>query len=1119
MSVTIHLAFHTPLNARRIAMDATTEIGAAPPPPPRTARAPQQLKKKAPHPPKPPPVSSHRQERPDPPATEPDAASDAADAELRDFRETTWFVVGDGDLAFAQWLLSRCTGVGDVATPQSLDTTRRVYALYQTQRRLRRELSLGSKAATPASHEEESHEEEEEESREAVAEHDALWTVEDIVQQVGDVLKTSRAELLSQQRAAIQANRRFEGGLERVLVAEVVENGTELLLSRAASEHEPLLRRWMELLQEQEQQNEDEAAAKQGEEGEEAPPEEAEAVDGQPKSKKRERKEKKARARKSSARSSEAVACEQVASFLVFLAASTQKQAAVAATLVPPAAEQLWTTELQRIVELSSIEPAEEARRLRVARDIQDVLRREVGKWRHCDVALFGSSLSLYGSRNSDLDMCLIPSGRGKSDNVTPPTEVVGSRQLRHLLHGKAGDGGDAPTNAVERAELLRDLRAQVHKSREKLTQALNGLDRVGKNSEKIAKQRRQWGFFDSQLRLLRDAITAELAVLGVAEEPRSSAAKTAHLKTLVAASKRRNDDLYKLRAVLQRAAKCQVRHVIAGARIPIIRFLHSRSGREYECDLCFENVLATRNTLLLRAYASFDDRARALGLGVKHWAKQRAVSDAAMGFLSSYSFVLLSIYYLQTERVLPNLQDPRLLELAQVPAEDYNGVNIAFCTDRAVARRFHEQVSGSTVSDASVSRLLAGFFEFYATQFDFARRVVTVRDPEKATVKAAQWGARKAKTWRLSIEDPLETARDLGCVLQFKGQEKILRELRRAHELLAAGKSFSSDVCAAEKAPEKAKQDAAESSQRAKRNEEKAAVPHDERRKQQQQHEAKERSFVVTLWSADEELTEATIRKLFKSFEKSFRVGKIDEVAPDEAAEAEVASNANKKWRVELLTMAQKCPRTLAFKTRIDWEAVNGSAGHVWIHQQALYATPPCQKCMSPTHATRSCPPEGPDEGVDDEGAGAGDRGEARKDRGTQSGRKHVLFVSLGGPRAAKTASTRKELGKKQQPHDGPRSADQKAKAKVKPSKKNGKTARDGQRTARQEEAEPEPVVLTSGVLEVVEVAVSSPAPPTKVEGENEKKSVTQKKTKRSWHGTRKRTVPKGGGSNAATT
>ncbi|RLN82058.1 hypothetical protein BBJ28_00013672 [Nothophytophthora sp. Chile5] len=1096
-------------------MDATTKSAARPS---------QQPKEKAPRPPKPPPVSSHRQERP-----EPDAASDAADAEPRDFRETPWFVAGDGDLAFAQWLLGRCTGVGDVAAPQSLDTTRRVYALYQTQRRLRRELALGSKAATPANPEEESHEdeeEEEEEAHEAAAEHDALWTVEDIVQQAGDVLKASRAELLSQQRAANQANRRFEGGLERVLVAEVVENGTELLLSRAASEHEPLLRRWMELLQEQEQQKEDGAAVKQGEEGEGAPPEEAVAVDGQPK--KRERKEKKARLRKSSARSSEAVACEQVASFLAFLAECAQKQAAIAAVLVQPAAEQLWTTELQRIVELSSIESAEEARRLRVARDIQDVLRREVGKWRHCDVALFGSSLSLYGSRNSDLDMCLIPTGRGKSDNVTPPTEVVGSRQLRHLLHGKAGDGGDAPTTAVERAELLRDLRAQVHKSREKLTQALNGLDRGGKTGEKIAKQRRQWSFFDSQLRLLRDAITAELAVLGVAEEPRNSAAaaaKAAHLKTLITASKRRSDDLYKLRAVLQRAAKCQVRHVITGARIPIIRFLHSRSGREYECDLCFENVLATRNTLLLRAYASFDDRARALGLGVKHWAKQRAVSDAAMGFLSSYSFVLLSIYYLQTERVLPNLQDPRLLELAQVPPEDYNGVNIAFCTDRDAAIRFHQQSSGSTASDASVSRLLAGFFEFYATQFDFARRVVAVRDPEKPTVKAAQWGARKAKTWRLSIEDPLETARDLGCVLQFKGQEKILRELRRAHELLAAGKSFSSDVCATEKATEKVKQDAAgaaESPQRTKRNEAKPAVPRDERSKQKQQHdEAKERSFVVTLWSADEELTEATIRKLFKSFERSFRVGKIDEVAPDEAAaaaEAEVTSNANKKWRVELLSMAQKCPRALAFKTRIDWKAVNGSVGRVWIHQQTLYATPPCQKCMSPTHATRSCPPEGQDEGVSDEGAGAGDRGEARKDPGTQSGRKHVLLVSLGGSRAAKTALTRKELGKKQQPHDA-RSADQTAKAKVKPSKNNGKTARDGQRAVRQEKAEPELVVLTSGVLELAEVAVSSPVSPTKVGGENEKKPATQKRTRRAWHGTRKRTASKGGGNNAATT
>lgn len=53
-------------------------------------------------------------------------------------------------------------------------------------------------------------------------------------------------------------------------------------------------------------------------------------------------------------------------------------------------------------------------------------------------------------------------------------------------------------------------------------------------------------------------------------------------------------------------------------ARIPVIRFMDPTS--QLQCDLCFNNILPIRNTLLLKTYSSIDPRVRVLGLILKKW-------------------------------------------------------------------------------------------------------------------------------------------------------------------------------------------------------------------------------------------------------------------------------------------------------------------------------------------------------------------------------------------------------------------------------------------------------------------------------------------------------------------
>ncbi|RQM13114.1 hypothetical protein DD237_007248 [Peronospora effusa] len=1009
-------------------------------------------------------------------------------APVGDYRNALWFKEGEGDLFFAQWLLSRCNGVGDAMTPQFADATKRVFALFKIQRKLRKELAMRSKREVP-----EEVDDAEEEEHEVDTEK-PLWSVEEIVEQVGSVLRASR---LKQQKAKEKANTKLEGALERIVVAEVVENATELILSRAMSDHKELLRQWIEILKEDETGvDKMEANLLEVNHNINRDVEETTAQ------KKKKKCEKTMRIRKNKSRQAKETACEQVESFLNFIMESEQTQTLDEAFVaeLPSVAKKMWSMELQRIMELSSIDSEEEERRLRVARDIQTVLRREVSKWRHCEVVLFGSSVSRYGSRSSDLDMCLLPNGRSIGKNADPPQEVVGTRQLQRLIDESLGENGHEPSTNSGLAEQLRGLRAQVQTSTEKLAQALNTLDRSSKKDSKTSKQRSQLEFFYTQMRLLRDAIVSELTkVLGV-EEPFDVACtngKSAHLKATIAASRRRSEDLYLIRFILQRAAKCEVRHVISGARVPIIRFLHTRSSRDYECDLCFENVLATRNTPLLRAYASFDDRARTLGLAVKHWAKQRGINDASIGCLSSYSFVLLCIFYLQVVQVLPNLQNPRLLEYACVEPVYYNDINIAFCEDRDLAQAYHQPTSARDPSDMSMTTLLVGFFEFYATHFDFAKRVVTVRSPETPALKLQQWGSRKAKTWRMSIEDPLETGRDLGCVLQFKGQERIICEFRRAHKMLVQGKSFSEEVCAVEKPAgrvEKAKQ-MKEDVLSAKRVQ---SIP------SQQQAGKVKRSYILTLRSADEELTEETIELFFKGFQKSFRVGKVVEATTlDSTTDENVdAGNKNKRWEVEVLTQAEKCPRPLSLRTRIDWKASDGREGRVWLHHQALFATPPCQKCLSPEHPTSKCLLEDFDEIDSNEGAAAGDRGEPRIDyKAKKNIRRHVLRLNLGG-NSSTSILQRKDRRKKQQQHPM---------GKTKPSFKRSMnpTAKTEVCGVKKPETEP----LNGRHVEVV----ASPSLGTRGKGEGDITSkATHKKQKWQQRGHRKRGNSKGDKKNA---
>lgn len=236
-------------------------------------------------------------------------------------------------------------------------------------------------------------------------------------------------------------------------------------------------------------------------------------------------------------------------------------------------------------------------------------------------------------------------------------------------------------------------------------------------------------------------------------------------------------------------------------ARIPIVQFLDPIFN--IECDICVNNPLAIRNTLLLRTYGSVDDRARQMVFVVKLWAKRRGLNDPSTHTLSSYGWILLAINYLQRIGLLPVLQEmpvkiseePGGVFFPHVPCAGADGrvhdtyffgdpESSFFSTPEAKERAAFEARRKPSNFPAGVAQLLSGFFWDLAMN-DWRRNVASIKTGDfvlKAT-KAAE------DSWRLhprcAIEDPFETSYDVGHVLRDSTFKRIRVEAARAYALL----------------------------------------------------------------------------------------------------------------------------------------------------------------------------------------------------------------------------------------------------------------------------------------------------------------------------------------------
>ena len=148
----------------------------------------------------------------------------------------------------------------------------------------------------------------------------------------------------------------------------------------------------------------------------------------------------------------------------------------------------------------------------------------------------------------------------------------------------------------------------------------------------------------------------------------------------------------------------------------------------------------------------------------IKRWAKFSGVSGAKSGNLSSYAWALMAIYFLQ-------VRSPPILPSLQIPANSSELVTIC---GRQCSLAFHPDCARLlSPLPPEVAVLVSEFFYYFQHIYQWGREVVSVRTGKAQTLE--QYSLLKGRRFRacMHIEDPIDLAKNLNCVLDWDGANR----------------------------------------------------------------------------------------------------------------------------------------------------------------------------------------------------------------------------------------------------------------------------------------------------------------------------------------------------------
>mmetsp|Transcript_73029 Transcript_73029/g.171235 ORF Transcript_73029/g.171235 Transcript_73029/m.171235 type:complete len:400 (+) Transcript_73029:86-1285(+) len=203
-----------------------------------------------------------------------------------------------------------------------------------------------------------------------------------------------------------------------------------------------------------------------------------------------------------------------------------------------------------------------------------------------------------------------------------------------------------------------------------------------------------------------------------------------------------------------------ELTEAIWSARVPILKL---KFEGHLEVDLSCQNSEALLNTELLKAYSQLHPAVRDLVVLVKLWTRSLGLSGARNGYLSSYTWTLMVVYFLQ---VHPALQMP--------------------CLSTEAFRRGATAESLQKPAwkcDFLPHRLLHGFFDFFTNPngFKWGAEVVSVRLGTRVNPAQEFVQLTGRDSMRLHVEDPFLLSRNLNCVLGWSQEGEMHSKMKAA--------------------------------------------------------------------------------------------------------------------------------------------------------------------------------------------------------------------------------------------------------------------------------------------------------------------------------------------------
>ncbi|KAL5244968.1 hypothetical protein ACI65C_012378 [Semiaphis heraclei] len=201
----------------------------------------------------------------------------------------------------------------------------------------------------------------------------------------------------------------------------------------------------------------------------------------------------------------------------------------------------------------------------------------------------------------------------------------------------------------------------------------------------------------------------------------------------------------------------------ISQARVPIVKYSQDFVG--VECDLAVSNETAVNMSELLYIFGNYDYRVRPLVFTVKMWAKEINLTNDTPGrWITNFSLTLLVLFYLQQEKIIPDIQTL----VKQARNNDVRitneGINCTFLRDVSKLNRVVE-------NNKTLDQLLLGFFEYFAS-FDFNTNAISLNFGKK--INKPEYSA-------LYIVNPLEVHFNVSKNISSEEVERFRIELRNA--------------------------------------------------------------------------------------------------------------------------------------------------------------------------------------------------------------------------------------------------------------------------------------------------------------------------------------------------